>query len=843
VEAMARSDRKRWSATPGEVCPKLPPLAIVHGARKRPRLQRSSCPGGRPIASFVGRVVVIMLVCFATVLLGAAVASAAAPTITSIAPNNGPLGGGTSVAVTGTGFISGTTIKFGSTSSPSVTINSATSLTAVSPAGSSEGVVNVTATNSNGTSSAVPKDQFAYDGPPSGPWLGLDGNSNGAWVGGIGDFTSHNVVYDRGGAPGIDWPAGEVLEEGGKATSYGEALAKSIEASMIPDVTIEYSGYTGEFKSDPRFPSSEAQIAAYVEGFVRSAKAIHEKYASVIFEPMNEPWGYTTPQYNGAEYAKVIAALLPAAKTAGVPIKQIYVAGFGADKNSKEEWTSGWIPSMYEAEPQLETEIQGWYFHPYGPAKGSEFNNSYGIQSLPEVQKQMTSGQNNIIVSEVGYCARDVNEGKECNSPETETSTQAAALLTEMLDNAQPYHEAGWLKALIVYARSAGGWAMEIPTSKLTMQGEALDKFGNLDGSSWSLQSPQIPAGATKASFSAVTCRSVESCIAVGSYANSGGTELPLVESWNGKEWTLQEARSPSSATSTWLSAISCSSAESCTTVGGYSNKSGANNPLAERWTGKEWVLQEPHASESSEVSDGFSAVQCPAAESCIAIGEYVYADGPPRSKTYVERWNGASWSTPEVILVGGSTSLSQISCTASSACTAVGSQGEFVKTKLLEEFRYHAFADVWNGSSWSSTKLLENAGLGGVSCSSFTVCTAVGDSGAEPLAYSRNGAEWTLQAVPKPGGATETGSYGVSCTSTSECRLVGGYSSGSESEHGFAATRNGTSWLLQAPPLPSGAKASRLTGTSCASATVCVSVGDIEAASGKEEPLAEHFE
>ena len=62
-------------------------------------------------------------------------------------------------------------------------------------------------------------------------------------------------------------------------------------------------------------------------------------------------------------------------------------------------------------------EIQGWYFHPYGPPRGSGLEKSLGIQSVPEVQRLMTSGQNNIIVSEVGYCAPDVSPNANCSGP------------------------------------------------------------------------------------------------------------------------------------------------------------------------------------------------------------------------------------------------------------------------------------------------------------------------------------------------------------------------------------------------------------------------------------------
>ena len=86
---------------------------------------------------------------------------------------------------------------------------------------------------------------------------------------------------------------------------------------------------------------------------------------------------------------------------------------------------------------------------------------------MPVVRSTMTSGQNNIIISEAGY------EGN---------TTTAAQELTKMLNTALPYHEAGWLKALIVYSRGDGVWSMQLPGGALTKQGEALDAFAAAHG-------------------------------------------------------------------------------------------------------------------------------------------------------------------------------------------------------------------------------------------------------------------------------------------------------------------------------------------------------------------------
>ncbi len=429
-------------------------------------------------------------------------ALAAAPTITGISPNHGPDAGGTSVAIAGSGFITGSTVEFGSAAATVVTIRSSESITATSPPGNGRELVNVTVSNSNGTSAAIPRDQFGYDPAPAAPWLGLDGNSGGIQPQYLGEFVAHNIVYDRGGAPGINWEAGELPEAGGRATEGGVALATSVDAGMIPDVTIDYKGYRGNFQSDRNFPRERTKgeekngkntIRGYVEGFVDSAKAIHERYPSAIFEPMNEPWGYTTPHYNALEYANVIAKLLPTAKAAGIPLSSIYVGATGKDcpnpANKAECTSNGWVPAMYAGHPSLESEIQGWYFHPYGPpnGNGTEEGDSESIESLPLVQEVMTSGQNSIIVSEIGYCSHEVGAG--CNRDEPESETQAAQHLTEMLGHALAYHEAGWLRALIVYARNGGGWAMQRENSAiLTKSGEGLDAFGTLYGATSALQ-------------------------------------------------------------------------------------------------------------------------------------------------------------------------------------------------------------------------------------------------------------------------------------------------------------------------------------------------------------------
>jgi hypothetical protein len=72
-----------------------------------------------------------------------------APTVTTVSPTSGVLGGGTLVAITGTGFLHGATVTFGGTAATGVTYVSPTQLTVAAPAKSTAGAVSVEVKNTD----------------------------------------------------------------------------------------------------------------------------------------------------------------------------------------------------------------------------------------------------------------------------------------------------------------------------------------------------------------------------------------------------------------------------------------------------------------------------------------------------------------------------------------------------------------------------------------------------------------------------------------------------------------------------------------------------------------------
>jgi hypothetical protein len=90
------------------------------------------------------------------------------PTVTSVNPTSGSTAGGTSVAITGTGFTGATAVHFGTTSATTFTVGSDTSITATSPAGTAD-TVNVTVTTPSATSATSAGDEFSYVTVPGAP--------------------------------------------------------------------------------------------------------------------------------------------------------------------------------------------------------------------------------------------------------------------------------------------------------------------------------------------------------------------------------------------------------------------------------------------------------------------------------------------------------------------------------------------------------------------------------------------------------------------------------------------------------------------------------------------------
>ena len=98
-------------------------------------------------------------------------AALAAPAVTGLSPASGPTAGGAQVTITGTGFTGATEVDFGGVKATGFQVNSATQITAASPA-EFAGAVDVRVTTAGGTSTTSSADQFTYAARRRGRQLG-----------------------------------------------------------------------------------------------------------------------------------------------------------------------------------------------------------------------------------------------------------------------------------------------------------------------------------------------------------------------------------------------------------------------------------------------------------------------------------------------------------------------------------------------------------------------------------------------------------------------------------------------------------------------------------------------
>jgi autotransporter passenger strand-loop-strand repeat protein len=89
-------------------------------------------------------------------------AVSALPTVSGVSPASGPAAGGTTVTITGTNFTGATRVSFGGTAATGFHVNSTTSLTATTPAGSAGQSVDITVTTAAGTSATNESDRFSF---------------------------------------------------------------------------------------------------------------------------------------------------------------------------------------------------------------------------------------------------------------------------------------------------------------------------------------------------------------------------------------------------------------------------------------------------------------------------------------------------------------------------------------------------------------------------------------------------------------------------------------------------------------------------------------------------------
>lgn len=367
------------------------------------------------------------------------------------------------------------------------------------------------------------------------------------------------------------------------------------------------------------------------------------------------------------------------------------------------------------------------------------------------------------------------------------------------------------------------------------------------NGTTWTKSTTVSPGGAKASELTGVACTSSTACRAVGSYVDSGGVTKPLSLSWNGTTWSVTTTPVPAGATSSRLDGIACISASDCRAVGSYVS-SGQTKTLAMGWNGTAWSITTT-TNPTGPVSK-LSAIACTSTSACRAVGSYTEAGGTV--KTLAMNWNGTAWSIATTSNISGAKEsvLVDVSCGSATFCLAVGYS---VNSESKKQVMAERFSGGWGPATDAAEGEIPSyptSEFTSVGCVTYEVvfqeCHAVGryveGSGASEVEGSLVAQRkeqygiwlWFPEKASEAPAVTRAGLSGTACPTKSSCIAVGRakFKTQPWEDTANSWSEGASGWGLKDPPTT----LTRLLGVACPSSAFCISVGKKSVGSTSEQ-------
>ena len=314
---------------------------------------------------------------------------------------------------------------------------------------------------------------------------------------------------------------------------------------------------------------------------------------------------------------------------------------------------------------------------------------------------------------------------------------------------------------------------------------------------------------AGSAAVNSVSCPAAGNCGAVGVYTVSNGGYLhtrPFVVSekqgtWStGKQLPGAEVLSHRSLT---IPSVSCASPGNCSTGGSYATSSTAMQAFVASRVNYTWgdANEVPGLAALNDLDVAtVTSVSCASAGNCSAGGNYDGTGGTGGHQAFVVSQTNGTWGNAievpgtAALNMGGSASISSVSCASAGNCSAGGYY--YDSSDRWQMFVVSETNGTWgNAIEVPGTAALNTDGWNpfalSVSCASAGNCTAGGSYGTgfnqqQAFVASQVNGTWG-NAIEAPGtAALNVGMRGaitsVSCASAGNC-AAGGYYDGSSGE------------------------------------------------------------
>jgi hypothetical protein len=377
-----------------------------------------------------------------------------------------------------------------------------------------------------------------------------------------------------------------------------------------------------------------------------------------------------------------------------------------------------------------------------------------------------------------------------------------------------------------------------ISVGTLILPGGGEHGYANLPGFGDSYRTP-APNKSISSNLEDLSCTDSTHCTVVGSYRNSGGTELALALKRNESNWSVHTVPVPEGAKSSRLEGVSCASSSFCVAAGSYVDSEGVRKPMLDSWNGSKWsavTIAAPEGAKSSELHD----VTCPSSALCAAVGQYTNSEG--ESPALIEVWNGTTWSQSESVLYGVETTvedLQSVACYSTKSCVAVGSYEDAEGKSQGLSVTGSPEGAVWTESEVPIEAEAETE-LRAVSCATLT-CFSAGTVRKGGTSYPIVSAwliwEWTGPGAmtPEHAGVADYEFSGIGCASSSYCEAVGSATGEAEGDH--KQLLGAASWGEEMSTAVGGSTPERLEGVSCPASseeTWCMAVGSRRSETGE---------
>jgi hypothetical protein len=365
-----------------------------------------------------------------------------------------------------------------------------------------------------------------------------------------------------------------------------------------------------------------------------------------------------------------------------------------------------------------------------------------------------------------------------------------------------------------------------------------------------------LPAGAKgvpEGYLPALACSSAGNCVAGGAYANAAGSTEGLLLSQVGGQWRAPVTiAAPSGAAASALVTVysaACGANGDCSAVGTYQDKAGdslgfVDNEVGGTWRGAIALSLPANAAAAQDAQ--IRSIACPSPGNCSAVGTYSQKSSPlSLTEGLVINEVGGTWQRGlEVRLPAGTNvdpfvTLSQVACSSTGNCSAVGSY-------IDANGATHALIVNEAASRWASglsvalpdnASAFPNASLSAVSCQVSCVAIGTFDNGAgqiEGLAVSESGRVWkrgTALSMPANAAANPRvffyGYNALACDSATNCAAGGQYVDNAGNYQGFLVndvkgTWQGATELKLPGGAPQSGKNGGVVALSCPTSANC---------------------